>query len=272
MATSFNFVFLWLSFAAFLADPIACRLLDPIGIQKINGAWRNAHATFYGDMGGGETMHQRYFLLATEGACGYGNLHEQGYGLETAAISTALFNNGLTCGACFELKCQPGGHYTCLPNSGTIKITATNFCPPNYTKTVDIWCNPPQEHFDLSLYMFTKIAPYRAGVINVSYRRVLCQKQGGVRFQLNGNPYWLIVLPFNVGGAGDVVGVNIKGSSTGWVKMSKNWGQNWETGTVFVGQSLSFQVTTSDSRTLQFDNVVPSSWQFGQTFEGKRNF
>ena len=120
--------------------------------------------------------------------------------------------------------------------------------------------------------MFTKIAPYRAGVINVSYRRVLCQKQGGVRFQLNGNPYWLIVLPFNVGGAGDVVGVNIKGSSTGWLKMSKNWGQNWETGTVFVGQSLSFQVTTSDSRTLQFDNVVPSSWQFGQTFEGKRNF
>ncbi|XP_022930571.1 expansin-A25-like [Cucurbita moschata] len=263
MANSFNFVFLWLSFAAFLADPIACRLLDPIGIQNINGAWRNGRATFYGDMTGGETM---------QGACGYGNLYDQGYGLETAAISTALFNNGLTCGACFELKCLPGGHYSCLPNSGTIKITATNFCPPNYAKTEGVWCNPPQEHFDLSLYMFSKIAPYRAGVINVSYRRVLCQKKGGLRFQLNGNPYWLIVLPFNVGGAGDVVGVKIKGSSTGWLKMSKNWGQNWEIGTVLVGQSLSFQVTTSDWNTIQFDNVVPSSWQFGQTFEGKHNF
>ena len=56
MANSFNFVFLWLSLAAFLADPIACRLLDPIGIQNINGAWRNGRATFYGDMTGGETM------------------------------------------------------------------------------------------------------------------------------------------------------------------------------------------------------------------------
>lgn len=93
-----------------------------------------------------------------------------------------------------------------------------------------------------------------------------------MRFELKGNPYWLLVLLYNVGGAGDVVDVKIKGSSTGWLQMSRNWGQNWQVGTFLVGQSLSFRVATSDGKTIEFDNVVPSSWQLGQNFEGKYNF
>jgi hypothetical protein len=38
------------------------------------------------------------------------------------------------------------------------------------------------------------------------------------------------------------------------------------------GQSFSFQVTTSDGKMLQFDNVAPPNWQFGQNFEAKTNF
>ncbi|XP_065859039.1 expansin-A23-like [Euphorbia lathyris] len=214
-------------------------------------------------MTGSETM---------QGACGYGDLFKQGYGLETAALSTALFNNGGICGACFEIMCVNDPQW-CIPNAGTIKITATNFCPPNYSKPDGNWCNPPQQHFDLSMPMFTKIAIYRAGIIPVKYRRISCSKQGGIKFEIKGNPYWILVLLYNVGGAGDVTNVKIRGSKTnGWLQMSRNWGQNWQTGSNLVGQSLSFQVTVSDGKTLEFDNVADSNWQFGNSYDGKFNF
>ncbi|XP_065859042.1 expansin-A23-like [Euphorbia lathyris] len=214
-------------------------------------------------MTGSETM---------QGACGYGDLFKQGYGLETAALSTALFNNGGICGACFEIMCVNDPQW-CIPNAGTIKITATNFCPPNYSKPDGNWCNPPQQHFDLSMPMFTKIAIYRAGIIPVKYRRISCSKQGGIKFEIKGNPYWILVLLYNVGGAGDVTNVKIRGSKTnGWLQMSRNWGQNWQTGSNLVGQSLSFQVTVSDGKTLEFDNVADSNWEFGNSYDGKFNF
>ncbi|GMY15537.1 expansin-a23 [Fagus crenata] len=222
--------------------------------------WDYAHATFYGDMQGGATM---------MGACGYGNLFDQGYGLETTALSTALFNDGATCGACYQIRCIDS--QWCKQGAGSIRVTATNFCPPDYTKpdTEGAWCNPPQKHFDLSMPMFLEIAEYRGGIVPVRYRRVKCRKQGGIKFELKGNPYWLLVLVYNVGGVGQVTNVKIKGSNTDWIQMSRNWGQNWQTGVRLDGQSLSFQVTTSDGRMLQSDNVAQSNWGFYQVYEGK---
>ncbi|KAJ3705993.1 hypothetical protein LUZ61_009698 [Rhynchospora tenuis] len=224
--------------------------------------WDTAFATFYGDMSGGATM---------GGACGYGDLNQQGYGLQTAALSTALFNNGQTCGACFELQCY--NSTWCAP--GSIQITATNFCPPDLSKPIDNggWCNPPRKHFDLSMPMFVKIVKdYHAGIVPVQFRRTPCVKQGGIRFTMQGNPNAILVLVYNVAGAGDVTAVSVKGSNTDWSQMSRNWGENWQTNVQLLGQAVSFQVTTSDGKTVESDNVVPQSWQFGQTFQSSKNF
>lgn len=214
--------------------------------------------------------------LHAEGACGYGDLFQQGYGLETTALSVALFNEGWSCGGCYEVRCQ--GSTFCAPGGTPVTVTATNLCPANYSKPNENWCNPPLRHFDLSKPMFLRlVTDFHVGIIPVQYRRVACAgKRGGVRFEMKGNRWWVAVLVFNVAGAGDVKAVAAKGSSSRdgqWVDMARSWGQVWTNGDGrSVGEGLSFRVVASDGRTIVLDDAVPPGWAFGQSFEGRGQF
>jgi hypothetical protein len=101
--------------------------------------------------------------------------------------------------------------------------------------------------------------------------RVACTKSGGIRFTINGNPYFLLILVTNVGGAGDVQQLYVKGSNTdAYEAMTRNWGEMWQfTGnSKMQGQALSFKVVTSDGNACESIDAAPAGWAFGQTFEG----
>ncbi|KAL6006775.1 Expansin-A7 [Asimina triloba] len=227
-------------------------------------AWSLAHATFYGDETASQTM---------GGACGYGNLFNTGYGTDTVALSSTLFNNGYGCGSCYQIKCVESP--ACYPGSPFTTVTATNLCPPNWAEDSNAggWCNPPRVHFDMSKPAFMKIAQWKAGIVPVMYRRVPCIKRGGIQFSFQGNGYWLLVYVMNVGGGGDIGSIWVKGGQTDWISMSQNWGASYQAFATLGGQSLSFKITSySTKQTIIAWNVAPANWNVGLTYEASVNF
>ncbi|KAF7141521.1 hypothetical protein RHSIM_Rhsim06G0197300 [Rhododendron simsii] len=199
-------------------------------------------------------------MSTASGACGYDNTFHAGFGTNTAAVGGALFRGGEACGACYRVTCDYKlDPKWCLPR-GVVTITATNLCPPINNGG---WFNPPRHHFDMSMPAFSRIARQEdEGIVPVLYTR--------------GNPNFNMVMISNVGGSGDVKAAWIRGSiktrTTTWVPMHRNWGANWQSDVDLRSQTLSFKLMLVDGKMLEFFNVVPSSWKFGQTFAAKNQF
>lgn len=98
-------------------------------------------------------------------------------------------------------------------------------------------------------------------------------RKGGIRFQFEGNGYWLLVYVMNIGGAGDIGAMWVKGSKTNWISMSHNWGASYQAFSMLRGQALSFKITSLATRqTIVAYNVAPSYWNAGLTYQANVNF
>ncbi|OEL21575.1 Expansin-A26 [Dichanthelium oligosanthes] len=215
--------------------------------------WTDGHATFYGGRDGSGTTQG--------GACGYKDDLAKDYGALTAAVGPTLYKKGAGCGACYELKGPDDDN-----GDKYVVVTATNEAPPPVN-------GMKGEHFDLTMPAFLKIAEEKAGVVPVSYRKVACVRQGGIRYTITGNKNYNMVMVTNVGGAGDVVALTVKGNKrVKWTPMKRSWGQLWTTEVDLTGESLTFRVMTGDHRKATSWHVMPRDWQFGKTYQATKNF
>ncbi|KAG2681318.1 hypothetical protein I3760_11G139400, partial [Carya illinoinensis] len=197
----------------------------------------------------------------TGGACGYGNLFANGYGTDTVALSSTLFDNGYACGSCYQIKCYQSKW--CFSGVPFTRVTATNLCPPNWSQDSNNggWCNPPRVHFDMSKPAFMKIAQWKAGIVPV------------LRFSFQGNAFWLLGYVMNVGGGGDITQMWVKGSKTGWISMSHNRGASYQAFATLGSQSLSFKIISYTTKeTIIAWNVAPANWAVGLTYKTNVNF
>lgn len=103
--------------------------------------------------------------------------------------------------------------------------------------------------------------------------RVPCRRTDGLRFSFQGNGYWLLVYVMNVGGGGDIANMWVKGSKTGWISMSHNWGASYQAFATLGGQALSFKITSYTTKeTIYAWNVAPANWNVGLTYKSNVNF
>jgi hypothetical protein len=94
-----------------------------------------------------------------------------------------------------------------------------------------------------------------------------------MRFNILGSKYFQLVLVTNVAGSGSIQSMSVKGTSTGWITMTRNWGAIWQCNSVLTGQALSFSVTSTGGQTVYTYNVVPAWWDFGgQTYASNNQF
>jgi hypothetical protein len=94
-----------------------------------------------------------------------------------------------------------------------------------------------------------------------------------MRFNIIGSKYFELALITNVAGSGSIQSMSVKGTSTGWTAMSRNWGAIWQFNSVLIGQAISFKITSTGGQTLYINEVVPAWWVFGgQTYASNAQF
>ncbi|KAH7863957.1 hypothetical protein Vadar_023994 [Vaccinium darrowii] len=259
---------MWKQCALFTGTKFSCscfnpKLLNVSRLQSYNSGWTSAVATWYGSANSDGT---------NGGACGYQSaVGQPPYSDLVSAGGPSLFDSGLGCGACYQVKCTVNA--ACSGNPVT--VTLADSCPG---------CTDAAFHFDLSGTAFGAMAIsglatqlLDAGTFPILFQRVLCNYPGfSVTFVVDSGSnsyYFAVVIEFQ-DGDGNLSAVALQqANSNTWTSMQHSWGAVWELDTgAYLQAPFSIQLTGDSGSTLVASNVIPVGWQPGQTYQSTVNF
>ncbi|CAI0417761.1 unnamed protein product [Linum tenue] len=204
-------------------------------------------------------------LGTSTGACGYG-IHGSTINNALVAGVSGLWNNGIGCGACYQVRCKADN--LCKEEGITVVVTDN--------------ASGGDTDFILSAHAFGSMAHpgktaelFWKGVVDVEYRRTTCQFPGyNLIFKVveqSNFPHYLAIAPMFHGGEKDIFGLEIcpEGGEE-WKSMNKAWGGVWDLPNPPSGAlKVKVKVGTSngEQKWVEANKALPSSWKPGAGYD-----
>ncbi|KAL3497579.1 hypothetical protein ACH5RR_040311 [Cinchona calisaya] len=228
----------------------------PLPALSYSGEYYASRATYYGSPD---------CLGTPTGACGFG---EYGKTVNDGQVSgvSKLYRGGSGCGACYQVRCKIPEHCT---EEGT-KVVVTDYGEGDRTD------------FVLSTAAYGKLArPYMAeklfayGVVDVEFKRIACQYNYNLVFKVlphSKYPSYLALVPLYQSGTYDIAAMEIwQDDRKEWRPMRRAYGTVFDITDAPLGAiTLRYQAVYGygDYKYwVMLNNVLPSDWQVGYTYD-----
>ncbi|CAI5523863.1 unnamed protein product [Closterium sp. Naga37s-1] len=180
-----------------------------------------------------------------------------------AEIPVSKFGAGKACGTCYQVTCKNSKRCN---KGASVTVRAMNNDGDGFTLNNPAW---------------DKIVRDRSGSVEVEYRSVDCPTNGrgmAVMIERSSGPYYFALYVLGAARNAAVGKVELSTDGNKWTGMTRGgWGARWELPSakdvVGAGRKVSVRVTAAvTQQQVVLQDVIPSKWSAGKTYESSSNF